>query len=766
MEKQSTSSSSSSWIRGSCIGRGCFGTVSKAVSKIDGEVFAVKSVDLATCLPSQSESLENEIAILRSLKTHPHIVRFLDDDVSNEGTTSFRNLHLEYLPEGDVANVGKIVNDETLLRRYVWCLVSALGHVHANEIVHCDVKSKNVLVVNGGSFVKLADFGSAMELEKPAAEIAPRGSPLWMAPEVVRREYQGPESDVWSLGCTVVEMLTGKPAWEDHGFDSLSRIGFSNELPFIPAGVSELCRDFLDKCLRRDRRQRWSCEQLLEHPFLCQDHHHLLFTTESSPRCVLDWVNSEFEEEEQSDELRVESMVSAMARISKLATIGGEAIWESNGWTEVRGNASEESGAQWEYPSSTRAESELNISPESTGDTGTRTVNEDSELTSVITCEILSLMVLLVVENIQIYATFYTNVFIRILYSCYHNQNNKKTKLRKNLSFILSLNFLFGIACDSDRSIYLMKTLLREKTMPGQKIETGHEDTVHDVQMDYYGKRVATASSDCTIKITGVSNNGASQHLATLTGHRGPVWEVAWAHPKFGSMLASCSYDGQVILWKEGSQNQWTQAHVFTDHKTSVNSIAWAPYELGLSLACGSSDGNISVFTGRGDGGWDTTKIDQAHPVGVTSVSWAPSTAPGALVSSGLLDPVYKLASGGCDNTVKVWKLSNGSWKMDCFPALQKHTDWVRGVAWAPNLGLPKSTIASGSQDGKVVIWTVGKEGEQWEGKVLNDFKAPVWRVSWSLTGNLLAVSDGNNNVTVWKEAVDGEWQQVTALEP
>ncbi|KAG7573034.1 WD40 repeat [Arabidopsis suecica] len=302
--------------------------------------------------------------------------------------------------------------------------------------------------------------------------------------------------------------------------------------------------------------------------------------------------------------------------------------------------------------------------------------------------------------------------------------------------------------------------------MPGQKIETGHEDIVHDVQMDYYGKRIATASSDCTIKITGVSNNGGSQPLATLTGHRGPVWEVAWAHPKFGSMLASCSYDGQVILWKEANQNQWTQDHVFTDHKSSVNSIAWAPHDLGLSLACGSSDGNISVFTIRADGGWDTTRIDQAHPVGVTSVSWAPATAPGALVSSGLLDPVYKLASGGCDNTVKVWKLSNGSWKMDCFPALQKHTDWVRDVAWAPNLGLPKSTIASGSQDGKVIIWTVGKEGEQWEGKVLKDFMTPVWRVSWSLTGNLLAVSDGNNNVTVWKEAVDGEWEQVTAVEP
>ncbi|KAA3472521.1 protein transport protein SEC13-like protein B [Gossypium australe] len=299
--------------------------------------------------------------------------------------------------------------------------------------------------------------------------------------------------------------------------------------------------------------------------------------------------------------------------------------------------------------------------------------------------------------------------------------------------------------------------------MPSQKIETGHQDTVHDVAMDFYGKRIATASSDSTIKIVGVSNN-THQHLATLTGHQGPVWQVAWAHPKFGSLLASCCYDGRVIIWKEGNQNEWAQAHVFDDHKSSVNSIAWAPHELGLCLACGSSDGNISVFTARADGGWDVSRIDQAHPVGVTSVSWAPSTAPGALVGSGLLDPVQKLCSGGCDNTVKVWKLYNGIWKMDCFPALQMHTDWVRDVAWAPNLGLPKSTIASASQDGKVIIWTVAKEGDQWEGKVLHDFGTPVWRVSWSLTGNILAVADGNNNVTLWKEAVDGEWQQCVEL--
>ncbi|KAK1295501.1 hypothetical protein QJS10_CPA16g01622 [Acorus calamus] len=312
--------------------------------------------------------------------------------------------------------------------------------------------------------------------------------------------------------------------------------------------------------------------------------------------------------------------------------------------------------------------------------------------------------------------------------------------------------------------------------MPSQKIETGHQDVVHDVAMDYYGKRLATASSDATIKIISVPASGSAQShqtqppLATLTGHSGPVWQVAWSDPRLGPpCLASCGYDGRVIVWRE-NPNEWVQVHVFTDHKASVNSIAWAPPELGLCLACGSSDGNISVHTASPDGsGWDTARIDQAHPVGVTSVSWAPSSAPGSLVGvgGGAAAAVRKIASGGCDNTVKVWRLENGAWKLDCFPPLQMHSEWVRDVAWAPNLGLPKSTIASASQDGTVVVWTSGvKEGDQWQGRVITDFKTPVWRVSWSLTGNILAVADGNNNVTLWKEAVDGEWQQVTTVEP
>merc|ERR1711871_1577146 len=108
--------------------------------------------------------------------------------------------------------------------------------------------------------------------------------------------------------------------------------------------------------------------------------------------------------------------------------------------------------------------------------------------------------------------------------------------------------------------------------------DTHHEDMIHDAQFDYYGKRLATCSSDRLVKIFPViGNEPATAPLAELRGHEGPVWQLAWAPPKFGSILASCSYDRKIIVWKEMAQNQWAKIYDYNRPESSLNSIGFAP---------------------------------------------------------------------------------------------------------------------------------------------------------------------------------------------
>jgi len=95
---------------------------------------------------------------------------------------------------------------------------------------------------------------------------------------------------------------------------------------------------------------------------------------------------------------------------------------------------------------------------------------------------------------------------------------------------------------------------------------------------------------------------------------------------------------------------------------------------------------------------------------------------------------------------------------------LAGHSDWVRDVAWAPTI-LQKSYIASASQDKTVRIWTSDPAHPgDWHATVLT-FDAVLWRVSWSLSGNVLAVSGGDNKVTLWKENLKGEWDLIKTIE-
>lgn len=293
-------------------------------------------------------------------------------------------------------------------------------------------------------------------------------------------------------------------------------------------------------------------------------------------------------------------------------------------------------------------------------------------------------------------------------------------------------------------------------------VETGHGDVIHDAEMDYYGLRLATCSSDQSVKIYNLKN-GTQNLVADLKGHYGPVWQVAWSHPKFGNLLASCSYDRKVIIWKD-TNNEWIKYYEYTNHDSSVNSVAWAPHEFGLVLACGSLDGTISVITYVSESNsWESKRIMGAHTSGCNAVSWCPANTTVESLNQGMngQKPAKRLASGGCDNLIKIWKEEGDQWIEET--KIEVHSDWVRDVAWAPSVGLNKNMIASCSQDHKVVVST-SEDSINWKSTVLKTFDDVVWSVSWSLTANILAVSGADNKVSLWKVDTEGQWACISEV--
>ena len=277
------------WILGDLIGRGAFSSVYAAKDAKTGEPVAIKLLkgaaeDSGGIGSSETEKkerfkrLQSEVEVLRTL-SHPHIVRYLGTQKHS------RELYIvmEYITGGSVAQRiaarGKL--DEPIALRYTGQVMRGLVYLHATGIIHRDLKCANLLIDdNGGDgdgSVKVADFGSARLLQRAhdAATLEEsvsstlHGSTYWMAPEVVRGERYGRRADVWSVGCCLLEMLTGKPPW--HGtldgmnqFQVMFHIASSTEVPPMDAElVRPEVRSLLLKCFERDAKERMTSAELI-----------------------------------------------------------------------------------------------------------------------------------------------------------------------------------------------------------------------------------------------------------------------------------------------------------------------------------------------------------------------------------------------------------------------------------------------------------------------------------------------------------------------
>ncbi|KAH7373734.1 hypothetical protein KP509_17G072300, partial [Ceratopteris richardii] len=286
------------WLRGHVLGSGSFGNVSLAVDLDERLLFAVKSAPLLS--PLKSSCLQNELDILSKLDS-PRIVRCLGSDISTVNHVPCFNLFLEYMPGGSVADVIQRSGGSLDERRAAACVravLEGLCYLHEQGIVHCDIKARNILLGLRGE-VKIADFGASLVLSglQSYEDCQIKGTPLWMAPEVLQGLQQGTSSDIWSLGCTLIEMLQGRLPWDytgGHGSSKdiaalLFKIACSTDsLPPVESSLSEEAKDFLSKCLCRDPNGRWTAEQLLQHPFvMMKEEAPLEYEGLTSPRSTL-----------------------------------------------------------------------------------------------------------------------------------------------------------------------------------------------------------------------------------------------------------------------------------------------------------------------------------------------------------------------------------------------------------------------------------------------------------------------------------------------
>ena len=309
------------WSIGDTLGEGSYGRVNLALNGETGELFALKEVKIAGCNtrdannkdfedthhhhhqtleitkdgkrstrssldgglitptvqdPRLRESivqLQQEVHMLSQL-THPNIVRY----IGIKRQKDILNVFMEYVPGGSIASLLQRFGPlgDSVTRVYTRQILIGLDYLHSQRVVHRDIKGANILVEKSGR-IKLADFGMAKMLEfvdierNNHAKKAIKGSAYWMAPEVIRKSEVTLGCDVWSVGCTVIEMASAKPPWCECStqVQAMYKIASSTALPTLPENnLSADAKAFILHCLKRNVEERPDVQTLLMNPFV------------------------------------------------------------------------------------------------------------------------------------------------------------------------------------------------------------------------------------------------------------------------------------------------------------------------------------------------------------------------------------------------------------------------------------------------------------------------------------------------------------------
>ncbi|KAH7583766.1 Nucleoporin SEH1 [Nakaseomyces glabratus] len=331
-----------------------------------------------------------------------------------------------------------------------------------------------------------------------------------------------------------------------------------------------------------------------------------------------------------------------------------------------------------------------------------------------------------------------------------------------------------------------------------QPFNTGHEDIVHDVAYDFYGRTMATCSSDQHIKVFKLDKDATRWELNdSWRAHDSSIVSLDWASPEYGRIIASASYDKTIKIWEEDpnqeecSGRRWTRLCTLNDSKGSLYCVKFAPSHLGLRIASIGNDGIMRMYDALDPSNlrsWTMTAEVKVLPVAPANnlqsafgLSWCFTRFSPEKIAVCALDQAYIYQRGKDGHFYQAGKLPG-------------HTSLIRSISWAPLIGRPYHLIATGCKDGRVRIFRVNdspsksntpnlsdsddynmedqgikqrQNNTDLEVELLSehdDHKGEVWSVSWNLTGTILSSTGEDGKVRLWKSTYSNEYKCMSII--